>query len=157
MTALARSAMADVLIASVLVPQPSKNPEDPLNWSPVSLGSSYTLQALIHQECIIKVWKAAALSASLLVGFTQGMGPLSVSAQIPAYIEQFNSTEEAVLNFSGIALLILGFSNFLWVPLATCWGRRPVALLSCMISLGSCVWRATATSYNSYYGKLYVL
>ena len=36
--------------------------------------------------------------------------------------------------------------------MATCVGRRPVALIAGVISLVACVWRATATSYNSFVG-----
>lgn len=47
---------------------------------------------------------------------------------------------------------MLGFSNFIWVPLSTTYGRRWVLIASATVSLGACIWRATAASYNSFLG-----
>lgn len=57
-----------------------------------------------------------------------------------------------VVQFTGVAILVLGFSNLLWVPVATTLGRRPVALLSSLICAASSIWRARATSYGSFMG-----
>lgn len=56
------------------------------------------------------------------------------------------------MQFTGIAILILGFSNLFWVPMATCFGRRPVAIFSSLICACSSVWRARANSYGSFMG-----
>lgn len=80
--------------AGVLVPQPSADPADPLNWS--------------------TKWKTLAMIASTSVTFTQGFGPLSIAAAIPFYIQAFDSNLEDVLQFTGVAILVLGFSNFIW-------------------------------------------
>ncbi|KAK4046482.1 hypothetical protein OIO90_006553 [Microbotryomycetes sp. JL221] len=117
---------------TVLVPQPSNDPKDPLNWS--------------------MRYKAGALSSSILLGFVQGIGILSLSPQVPYYIQAFGTTTDGVINLIGVSILILGFSNFLWVPIATQFGRRPAALFSNLICLVSCIWRAKATSYRSFLG-----
>lgn len=46
--------------------------------------------------------------------FTQGLGPLSLAPMIPQLIEAFHSDLAGVLQFTGIAILVLGFSNFIW-------------------------------------------
>lgn len=56
------------------------------------------------------------------------------------------------MQFTGVAILVLGFSNLLWVPLAACLGRRPVAVLSSLVCACSSAWRARATSYASFMG-----
>lgn len=56
------------------------------------------------------------------------------------------------MQFTGVAILVLGFSNFVWVPLSTTFGRRPVSILSQLVCFGSAIWRAKATSYNSFLG-----
>lgn len=59
---------------------------------------------------------------------------------------------------TGVAILVLGFSNFIWVPMSTCFGRRPVMILSALICAVSSIWRAKATSYGSFMGaSVYVL
>lgn len=98
--------------AGVLVPQPSNDAADPLNWSPL--------------------WKTGALTCAVLLGFLQGtfsrtrkegwspadifpragFGPLSLSSQIPYYIGEFGDTVEEVINYIGVTILVLGFSNF---------------------------------------------
>jgi len=56
------------------------------------------------------------------------------------------------VQFTGIAILVLGFSNFIWVPIMTCFGRRPTLIFSTIICFGSAIWRAKATSYGSFMG-----
>lgn len=78
----------------VLVPQPSADPNDPLNWS------SY------H--------KAAAITAASFVTFSQGFGPLALAPMFGYYMEEFNCTLEEAIQFTGVCILVLGFSNFFW-------------------------------------------
>jgi len=56
------------------------------------------------------------------------------------------------VQFTGIAILVLGFSNFIWVPLSESFGRRPVLIFSTLICTGSAIWRARATTYGSFMG-----
>ena len=78
----------------VLVPQPSNDPHDPLNWSPF--------------------WKGAAIFAASTVSFSQGFGPLSLGPMFPYYIEDFECSLEQAVQFTGVCILVLGFSNFIW-------------------------------------------
>ncbi|KAI9815927.1 MAG: hypothetical protein M1827_001919 [Pycnora praestabilis] len=116
----------------VLVPQPSDDPSDPLNWKPW--------------------WKFSTLTCATAISFCQGFGPLALAPMFPQLIEAFDSTLTDVVQFTGVAILVLGFSNFIWVPLSTSFGRRPVLLASTIICLGSCIWRAKATTYSSFMG-----
>jgi MFS family permease len=119
-------------IHRVLVPQPSNNPHDPLNW--------------------VWWWKVAAITASSWVTFTQGFAPLSLAPQFPYYMIAFNCSLADAVQFTGVCILVLGFSNFIWVPLSTSFGRRPVLILSQCVCFASMIWRARATSYNSFMG-----
>ncbi|CAN8106314.1 unnamed protein product [Discula destructiva] len=116
----------------VLVPQPSDEPADPLNWSPF--------------------WKAATIFSATAVSFSLNLGPLALAPMFENYVELYNRSLVDVVQFTGVAILVLGFSNFIWVPMATCLGRRPVALLSTLVCAFSSVWRARATTYNSMMG-----
>ncbi|KAI9736763.1 MAG: hypothetical protein M1834_000967 [Cirrosporium novae-zelandiae] len=116
----------------VLVPQPSDNPNDPLNWS--------------------RGWKTSAMICATAVSFAQGMGPLSLAPMFPELIEAFDSNLTDAVQFTGVAILVLGFSNFIWVPIATSFGRRPVYIFSTIICLASMIWRAQAKTYGSFMG-----
>lgn len=98
------------------------------------------------------LWKALCISASTSVSFTQGFGPLALAPMFPYYIEDFNSDLAGVVRFTGVAILVLGFSNFIWVPISTSFGRRPAYIFSQIICFGSSIWRAKATTYGSFMG-----
>ncbi|RAL03909.1 putative MFS transporter [Aspergillus ibericus CBS 121593] len=116
----------------VLVPQPSKDRHDPLNWS--------------------KLWKIITICLSTAVSFSQGLGPLALAPMFPQLMETFDTDYASVVKFTGVCILVLGFSNFFWIPLQTVYGRRPVLIFSTLICLVSNIWRAVATSYGSYMG-----
>lgn len=42
------------------------------------------------------------------------MGPLALAPMLPQLIEAFDSNLDAVIQFTGVAILVLGFSNFIW-------------------------------------------
>ncbi|KAF9700183.1 hypothetical protein EKO04_001593 [Ascochyta lentis] len=120
----------------VLVPQPSDDPHDPLNWS--------------------IWWKTACILSTAMVTFTQGFGPLALSPMFPALMEEFQCDLTEAIQFTGLCILMLGFSNFIWVPVSTSFGRRPVFLLSQLINFGTSIWRAKANSYGSFMGACIV-
>ncbi|KAF2689817.1 MFS general substrate transporter [Lentithecium fluviatile CBS 122367] len=121
---------------TVLVPQPSADPHDPLNWS--------------------TPWKIACITSAAVVTFTQGFGPLALAPMFPALMEAFECDLAGAVQFTGVCILVLGFSNFIWVPISTSFGRRPVYLASQLINFGTSIWRAKATSYNSFMGACVV-
>ena len=78
----------------VLIPQPTDDPHDPLNWS--------------------LPWKISTIVASSMVTFSQGLGPLALAPIFPYYMEKFHSSLNEVIQFTGVCVLVLGFSNFIW-------------------------------------------
>ena len=44
----------------------------------------------------------------------QGFGPLSLAPTFPYLMEAFDSDLAGVVRFTGVAILVLGFSNFIW-------------------------------------------
>ncbi|KAL3708495.1 hypothetical protein TMatcc_006479 [Talaromyces marneffei ATCC 18224] len=116
----------------VLVPQPSNDKHDPLNWN--------------------RRWKFSVMALSTTLSFAQGLGPLALAPMFGQLIESFHSDLASVVRFTGVCILVLGFSNFIWVPMSQTIGRRPVAILSSLICLASMVWRAKATTYSSFMG-----
>ncbi|KAF5678621.1 substrate-H+ antiporter [Fusarium heterosporum] len=116
----------------VLVPQPSPDPHDPLNWSPL--------------------WKFSTIFCVSTMTFTQGFAPLALAPMFPDLIKAYNSTLGDVIQFTGVTILILGFSNFFWAPVSTSFGRRPVYLASQVICLVSHILRAKASTYGIFMG-----
>ncbi|KAM0228550.1 hypothetical protein ACHAPO_010627 [Fusarium lateritium] len=116
----------------VLIPQPSQDPHDPLNWSPF--------------------WKFSAIFCVSTMTFTQGFAPLALAPMFPDLIRAYNSTLEDVIQFTGVTILILGFSNFFWAPISTSFGRRPVYLASQVICLACHIIRAKASTYGIFMG-----
>jgi hypothetical protein len=78
----------------VLVPQPSSSPHDPLNWS--------------------TWWKVSALVAVSTMSFTQGFAPLALGPMFGYLMEDYNTSLTNVIQFTGVTILVLGFSNFFW-------------------------------------------
>lgn len=44
----------------------------------------------------------------------QALGPLAIAPMFPDLIRDFDSNIADVIDFTGISILILGFSNFIW-------------------------------------------
>jgi hypothetical protein len=68
----------------VLVPQPSNNPHDPLNWS--------------------RKRKFVIIAIANFFSFMLGFGPLALPPMFGALIEDFNSDLESVIQFVFLAL-----------------------------------------------------
>ncbi|KAK2749400.1 hypothetical protein FQN57_006332 [Myotisia sp. PD_48] len=111
---------------SVLVPQPSSDPHDPLNWNPF--------------------WKTSCMTVATAVSFAQAVGPLAVAPMFPQLMKEFDTDLAGVVQFTAVCILVLG------VPLQTTFGRRHVLIFSTLICLVSNIWRAVATSYGSFMG-----
>ncbi|KAI9708245.1 MAG: hypothetical protein M1820_004199 [Bogoriella megaspora] len=117
---------------TVLVPQPTSNPHDPLNWS--------------------RLWKFSANTCATLITLTQTLGPLAISPIVETLAEDFKCSVNDIILCQGITIIVLGFSNFLWVPISQVFGRRIALLASLLITLASHVWRAKSTNFQSFFG-----
>ncbi|KAH8731490.1 MFS transporter-like protein [Phaeosphaeriaceae sp. PMI808] len=115
----------------LLVPQPSDDVNDPLNWP------------IWKRDVIIFVLSLAAVLASTLSPI---LAANTVSLAI--YFGR-NLTDMALL--TGYHLLAVGLAGFLFVPSARIWGKRHVYLLGMMIVIVSCAWGgATGNNYKSF-------
>ncbi|KAF4985976.1 hypothetical protein FDECE_16192 [Fusarium decemcellulare] len=117
------------------VPVPSKNPNDPLNWKP------WQKWAVILTCCWFSVMSlalAGGLGAILSVFFAlygpEGYGPADVAFLLT------------------LPSLCIGLGNFIILPVALAFGRRPVFLLSTIILLAATIGSAAQSSYQSHLG-----
>ncbi|OOQ90431.1 MFS transporter [Penicillium brasilianum] len=137
--------------ATLLVPQPSSDPNDPLNWS---RAFKVYVTLLI---CVALTW----------INFFAG-GPGAVLVEIaidlfgvyppdshnpatlsPMSIAAFSSAVSKTALLFSTASMVAGVSNLLWVPLAVKYGRRVVYTSSFLVFGLCCIWSARATSYGS--------
>ncbi|KAB5581287.1 major facilitator superfamily domain-containing protein [Coniochaeta sp. 2T2.1] len=136
---------------TLLVPQPSADPNDPLNWSK---GFKTYINLL---TCVALVWVNffAAGPSTLMVSIVIDMfgayppDPHHPETLSPAAISKFqNGITNAALLFSTTSLAA-GVSNLLWVPLAIKYGRRPVYTFTFVAFGLCCIWSAKATNYSN--------
>ena len=99
---------------SVLVPQPSDDEHDPLVRPALRELHTPPKNLTDIKQNWSPFWKTAAMFGSSLASFVQGIAPLSLAPMFGDYIEAFDSDLASVVQFTGVAILVLGFSNFIW-------------------------------------------
>jgi MFS family permease len=112
-----------------LRPQPSLDPNDPLNWP--------TSQKYITYLSICFFTFLATVNSSK---FTVAIVPLS---------KEFHVSTTHVGYQVCFSVLLLGSGNIFWVPLMRCIGKRPVYLLSLPLLVAMNVWSSKTHSFNS--------
>jgi MFS family permease len=113
----------------ILVPQPSKSPNDPLNLSKV------------RKELLFLVIVFGASATGVI-------GPLLVPGfNIVASYFQVTLTKVALLN--GSLVMALGVSSYLCSCFSIVYGRRLVYLFTTLLLVATCCWGAAAQSYRS--------
>ncbi|KAK7553494.1 major facilitator superfamily protein [Phyllosticta paracitricarpa] len=113
----------------VLVPQPSNDPEDPLNWSS----------------------SRKALAIGMAYCYTLGVGiSTAVQYSVLTNISDHTGLTVAQLNLgTGLMFLFLGWANLLWQPVALVYGRRGVYVISAFLCTFPVLWSAYSTG-NKY-------
>jgi hypothetical protein len=61
-----------------------------------------------------RFWKFASITTMLTMTFVQGFGPLALAPMFPNLIETFETDLAGAVQFTGVCILVLGFSNFIW-------------------------------------------
>ncbi|KAH6880728.1 serine/threonine kinase 16 [Thelonectria olida] len=116
----------------VLIPQPTRNADDPLNWSPF--------------------WKWMVVFIEVFFILTSVISALSVSPLTPVFEAQFNKDAKAIALLTSALVLVTGYANFILVPIAEVYGRRFILVVSSFICLGAALWHGAAKSYGSFMG-----
>jgi len=114
----------------VLVPQPSRDPNDPLNWT--------------------WAWKLAVIINQTAFVFISVLTPLSIAPLTPIFIKRFDKSLSQVALLTGAAVIALGYANLVIIPFSNIFGRRLTSLICAMTCVLSNIWQAVATSYGSF-------
>jgi MFS family permease len=121
----------------VLVPHPSADPEDPLNWTRRR-----------------KFWALA-----MVFVYTLGVGiPTTLHYSVLADITASTGiTTTDLVQGNGVMFLFLGWACLLWQPIALTYGRRGVYLLSCLLTVPIMVWTGYTTSAGEWYAHRVII
>jgi MFS family permease len=114
------------------VPQPSAELDDPLNWS--------------------KGWKFTVISMQGIFVLVSVVTNLSIAPLTPIYMAEWGKSQMEVALLTGVCVLSLGYANFVIVPCAESFGRRPITIICVLWCLGADIWQASAKSYGSFLG-----
>lgn len=114
----------------ILAPQPSEDPNDPLNWSQFSKDFALTVL------CFGAVINAAT------------QGPL-LSAGTVTIAMEFGTSITAVAQISGYYLLVVGATGPFVSAFATKFGKRPVFVFSSLMGIIGAIVGACASDYHS--------
>ncbi|KAK6206362.1 hypothetical protein LQW54_007816 [Pestalotiopsis sp. IQ-011] len=87
-----------------------------------------------------------------LFTFITIMTPLSISPLSVIFEHEFGKTLPEVNLLFGVAAITLGYANFLIVPAANVFGRRPVLIICSIVCILANVWQGLVTSYPSFLG-----
>ncbi|KAH8788805.1 major facilitator superfamily domain-containing protein [Diaporthe sp. PMI_573] len=127
----------------ILIPTPSNDPNDPLNWPNW------------YKKCIAVLVCVAILMCNFLaagptvtiVNTTLDFFPASPPTVDPA---GFSANISKVAYFFSTTALLQGTGNFIWVPLANKYGRRPVYVASYTLYLATAIWAILDHSYGGF-------
>ncbi|PNS21515.1 hypothetical protein CAC42_1294 [Sphaceloma murrayae] len=115
---------------TILVPQPSDSPQDPLNWP------------LWRRDLILSILSLLSVLASTL-------SPL-LAANTLTLTLHFRRDFTQIALLTGWHLMGVGLAGFIFVPSARVWGKRHLYILGTVIIIISSVWGgASGTNYNS--------
>ncbi|KAK9548930.1 hypothetical protein V6Z88_008033 [Aspergillus fumigatus] len=76
-------------------------------------------------------------------GIATGFGSLAEDLQLPF---------EKLSDLISYSVLAMGLANIFWMPLALCFGKRPVVLISMAMFVTGIIWTCVAKNYNSLMG-----
>ncbi|KAI8943860.1 hypothetical protein NX059_001832 [Plenodomus lindquistii] len=119
----------DGMAKRTLIPVPSSDPQDPLNWS--------------------RRWKLTVMVSQWIFTWISVTGALSIAPMFPLLGQEFGLNNNQLAFLTGITVITLGVANFVIVPLSNIYGRRAISLIFSVLIMLTCIWQALATSHRS--------
>ncbi|TVY89979.1 putative MFS-type transporter, partial [Lachnellula willkommii] len=113
---------------TILQPQPSDSPNDPLNWS---TGTKITILMVL----------------SLTAGVTVSLGPM-ITTGFDEIASTFHvDADQISFSLVGLLQLTTGGGTFFTAAAAVVWGKRPVFIIATIALLGTSAWGFFAAFY----------
>lgn len=123
----------------ILIPTPSNDPNDPLNWSQPRKYYSAFVICLAMMICNFLAAGPTIAIVETAMEFFPNYKIIGVSSAINKTAFFFTSTA-----------LMQGTGNLIWMPLVNKYGRRPIYLISYTIYLVCAIWAACTHGYASF-------
>ncbi|KAJ5924450.1 hypothetical protein N7466_008637 [Penicillium verhagenii] len=95
----------------------------------------------------------AALFAVNLYVFMGNMYSSGIATGFGSLAEYFHIGDSQLSSLVTYSVLSMGLANLVWMPLALCFGKRPVVIFSMAMFLCGIIWSAVAKDYNSLLGS----
>ncbi|KAF4556633.1 Hypothetical protein D9617_1g085110 [Elsinoe fawcettii] len=123
----------------ILIPTPSNDPNDPLNWSK---GYRIYIALLVSLAMFFCNFLAAGPSVAIVNIVIDYFGTPPTSPGFPAAIAK------TAYIFTTCALL-QGMGNLIWMPLIIKYGRRPMYIISFVGYTACSIWAGASKTYES--------
>lgn len=117
----------------LLVPKPSKDPNDPLNWT--------TKRKYFHMFCLV------------VYVFGIGVPTTSIYSVLTDIAANTNISVADLNDGTGYMFLFLGIGCFIYLPLSLKYGKRPCYLFSCLACCLFSVWQPYVTTNGTWIGS----
>ncbi|KAL2129075.1 hypothetical protein VTI74DRAFT_8267 [Chaetomium olivicolor] len=127
----------------ILIPAPSEDPNDPLNWPQ---WYKYYMAAVICIAMMMCNFLAAGPSIAI-VNMAMDFFPYAQPGQDS---QLFTASVSKVAYFFTTTALMQGIGNFIWVPVVNKYGRRPTYVISYAIYFATAVWLSFEHSYGAF-------
>lgn len=121
----------------ILVPTPSKDPNDPLNWT---RAYKIYVAGLSCYTVFLTLFLSGGPAITTVISAEAFFGP------DPRLLEEH--VAKAAYLFTTSALTI-GVGNLFWMPLILKYGRRTVYMVASTCYLATAIWSAVAQTYTS--------
>ncbi|KAF5970447.1 transcription factor Pig1p [Fusarium coicis] len=121
----------------ILIPTPTNDPNDPLNWS-----KPYRFYIAVLVSCAIffSNFLAAGPSVAIVSTTESFFGPPG---------PDFSAKVSKIAYFFTTTALLQGMGNLIWMPFVAKYGRRPTYVLSFIMYTAVAAWAGGATTYGS--------
>ncbi|KAF2158264.1 MFS transporter [Myriangium duriaei CBS 260.36] len=123
----------------ILIPAPSQDPNDPLNWSKARRIYSACLVCAAVCFCNFLAAGPTVAIVEIVIDFS---GYTPKDPQFPAAISK-------IAYFFTTTALLQGMGNLFWMPLIIKYGRRPVYITAFTCYLVTAIWAGVSKSYAS--------
>ncbi|CAK1366123.1 putative MFS-type transporter [Cercospora beticola] len=119
-----------------LIPPPTLNPADPLNWP---RWRKYAVLLTMSFYALAGTFAQANIASALPIIMFQL--PRAANTPPPGYGE--------LSHLIAYNVLMIGLGNIIWVPCSNIFGRRPVLILALAVTVGATIWCGKADSFDS--------